>query len=77
MNDNLREKFPVGWRRGTEERGEGHPRRKEKFEQRPEVCNVMVVCGGVVRISCGSSLELTGDAEWKMRRREVASQIGS
>lgn len=50
MNDSLREKFPVGWRRGTEGRAEEHPRQKEKFEQRPEVQNEMMVWRGVVRI---------------------------
>lgn len=29
MNDSLREKFPVGWRRGTEGRVEEHPRQWE------------------------------------------------
>lgn len=52
MNDSLRLKFPVGWRRGTKGRVEEHPRQKEKFEQMPEVQNEMVVWGGVVRIPC-------------------------
>ena len=52
MIDSLRLKFPVGWRRGTKGRVEEHPRQKEKFEQRPEVQNEMVVWGGVVRIPC-------------------------
>ena len=71
MNDSLREKFPVGWRRVTEGRTEEHPRQKEKFEQRPEVQNEMVVWRGVVRIPRERG------AKWKMRQKEGVGQKGS